>query len=287
MNTSPTQSFHRYVINFGQMTLEEAERWPDLLSIIREKVKPERDKNNREQYRKYWWHFGEKRPALYDAIRDLPRCLVCAVVSKHLMFSFQPTDRVFSHKLFVCPLPSYSSFAVLQSRVHLAWTWLLSSTLEERLNYSASDCFENFPFPKPDPGAVIPELETIGQTLYDTRARYMVDTSQGLTQTYNKLKDPACDEPPVLELRRLHEELDRQVLHAYGWDDIVVPSYCPLTPADQKALESFEEEVIDRLFLLNAQRAEEERALGRQSKKSRSAEKGAIPSPAQKKVLLE
>ena len=74
------------------------------------------------------------------------------------------------------------------------------------------DCFETFPFPNPDPRSVIPELEAIGQQLYEARAQYMVDTNQGLTKTYNALKNPACDEPRILELRRLHEEMDRAVL---------------------------------------------------------------------------
>jgi len=42
VNTSPTHSPSRYVINFGTMTLEEARAWPDLLAIVETKVKPER-----------------------------------------------------------------------------------------------------------------------------------------------------------------------------------------------------------------------------------------------------
>jgi hypothetical protein len=86
--------------------------------------------------------------------------------------------------------------------------------------------FETFPFLKPDPRTVIPELEDVGQRLYETRARYMIDTNQGLTKTYNALKDPACNDPRILELRRLHEEMDGAVLEAYGWGDISVPPYC-------------------------------------------------------------
>jgi len=48
VNTSPTQSFDRCVINFGEMSLEEAEKWPALIQILREKVKPERDKVKRD-----------------------------------------------------------------------------------------------------------------------------------------------------------------------------------------------------------------------------------------------
>jgi hypothetical protein len=264
VNTSPTQDPDRYVINFGQMSLEEAQRWPDLLSIVREKVKPERDLNKREVRREYWWRFGETAPALYESIVRLERCLVTSRVTKHLCFSFQPTDRVLSERVYVFPLSAYTPFAILQSRVHEPWTRLLSSTLEDRLNYSASDCFETFPFPKPDPHTVIRPIETIGERLYTARAKYMVDTNQGLTQTYNQLKDPTCDEPPIVKLRALHEDMDRAVLEAYGWSDLMVPPFCPKTPEDQRALELFQDAVIDRLFLLNGERSAEERLLGAQ-----------------------
>jgi hypothetical protein len=32
----------------------------------------------------------------------------------------------------------------------------------------------------------------------------MVDTNQGLTKTYNALKDTECGDPRILELRALH-----------------------------------------------------------------------------------
>lgn len=129
------------------------------------------------------------------------------------------------------------------------------------LNYSASDCFENFPFPQPDPRTVIPSLEGIGERLYEARAAYMVETQQGLTKTYNALKDPGCDDPRILELRQLHEAMDRAVLDAYGWSDVAVPPFCPTTEQDQAALQTFEDEVIDRLYVLNAERAAEEQRL--------------------------
>lgn len=270
VNTSPTQAFERYVINFGTMSLEEAERWPDLIAIVREKVKPERDKNNREVRKKYWWRFGEVAPALYEAIGPLKRCLVNSRHTKHLVFAFQPTERVFSEALYVYPFEDNAHFAVLQSRIHEPWARLLSSSLEDRLRYAASDCFETFPFPRDatlGPGSVI---ERAGKTLYEKRAKYMVDTQQGLTQTYNQLKDPQCTEPRVEELRRLHEAMDRAVLDAYGWKDIEVPPYgTPVTHEERKALERFEDEVIDRLFELNSQRAAEERVNGLRDRKSR------------------
>jgi len=264
INTDPTQSHDRYVICFAQMAIDEAEGWPDLLAIVRQKVKPERDRNTRASYRERWWQFGEYRPGLFEAIAKLDRCLVTSRHSKHLCFSFQPTDRIFSEATIVFALSSFTSFAIVQSRIHEAWTRLLSSSMgrDNQLRYAASDCFENYPFPQPDPRVQIPALEAVGDQLYALRARYMVDTTQGLTDTYNQLKDPSCDEPRIVTLRCLHEEMDRAVLAAYGWSDLTVPPFCPKNPEEQAALERFQDAVIDRLFVLNAERAAEEQRLG-------------------------
>ena len=251
----------RYVINFAQMTLDESARWPDLLNIVRRLVKPERDSNARANYRDLWWQYGEYRPGLYSAIRGAERCLVTMRVKKHNTFTFVPANTVFANTLYVFALRGFTPFALLQSRLHDIWARRLSSTLEDRLNYSASDCFENYPFPGVEPRAIISALEDIGQRLYDIRAKYMLDEQVGLTITYNRLKDPSVTDERIVGLRHLHEEMDAVVLAAYGWSDIPVPPFCIATDADQKALDGFEGEVINRLFALNAERAEQERVL--------------------------
>jgi hypothetical protein len=137
------------------------------------------------------------------------------------------------------------------------------------LNYSASDCFENFPFPRSDPRVALPALEGIGRRLYDARATYMVETQQGLTQTYNRLKDPDCNDPEIVHLRELHLEMDRAVLTAYGWTDLIdkVPPFTtPQTEAHKVAVAAFEDAVIDRLFALNAERAAAEALAGKGTK---------------------
>lgn len=292
INTSPTQDFDRYVVHFGTMDLEEAERWPDLIGIVRQKVKPERDvlKDNTDGRRRkaYWWQFGRDTPALYSAIRPLRRCLVTSRVTKHLCFSFQPTNRIFSERIVAFPFEGYGPFAVLQSRVHAFWVRLLSSTLEDRLNYAPSDCFENFAFPTRDPRGVPSALEVAGERLYTARARFMAETEQGLTKTYNRLSDRECMDHAVVALRALHEELDRAVLSAYRecarWPVISVPPYgVPVTPEDERKLEAFEDEVIDRLFQLNEERAAAERPAvacprARRAAKKPTAKKDEGPS---------
>ena len=57
--------------------------YPDCLSIVETKVRPEREKNNRKVYRDRWWQYAEKRPELYATIQNFDRFLVHPLTSKH------------------------------------------------------------------------------------------------------------------------------------------------------------------------------------------------------------
>ncbi len=234
----------RCVISFGDMTLEEAERWPTLMGLVRALVKPERDRNNRQGYRRYWWRHGENRPGLYRTIAPLERCLVCARVTKYGLFAMQPANRVFSEKIVVFPLDDWPSFATLQSRVHETWAWDQSTTMKTDLSYTPSRCFETFPFPRPTPEQT-EALTTTGEALYTLRHQLMVQLQEGMTKIWNRLHDPHEDHPGILRLRTARDAMDRAVLAAYGWSD--------LAPDDKDA-------ILTRLRRLNAERAAEEAA---------------------------
>jgi hypothetical protein len=285
LTTSPEQGPARYVINFGKRSLEEAEGWPALISIIRNKVKPDREATRLTtgpggHGKKYWWQYISRCDPLYESIRASQRCLAISQTAKHLAFSWQPTTRVFGHSTYVIAYDSTEHFAILQSRIHESWARLLSSSLEDRLRYTPSDCFETFPFPIVDDSNDISFVAKLGQELYDARARYMADEQIGLTIIYNQIKDPSCNNARIIELRKLHEKLDREVLNAYGWTDIDVPPFCPVNEAGQQQLAIFENAVTDRLFALNAKRAEEEllRGIGTNKKGASAKESSATGS---------
>jgi len=231
VNSSPTHVHHRFAINFGERSEEDCRReWPELMAIVERKVKPERMKNNREGYLRYWWHHGEKRPGLYSAIAGCERVLVIPCVSNTLAFASLKRSVVFSHKLIVFPLQEACAMALVQSRIHEFWARGFASSMKDDLNYSPTDCFETFPFPTAllDSAATDPahesirqSLEAIGERYHQFRAELMVANNEGLTSTYNRFHDPAETSPELLGLRRLHGEMDQAVLNAYGWSDVL------------------------------------------------------------------
>jgi hypothetical protein len=260
VNTEPDQSSPEWVINLSGLPENQARTFRGLFGHLNDTVRLQRAGTQYENVP--FWEYQCARANLYSRLRELPSCIVTAQTTKYPIFSFQPVRRVFTAKLFVFPIHCHSGFATLQSRVHESWAWLMGSTMKEDLSYTAATCFQPFPFPRPDPRTVIPDVEAAGQAFYEARARFMIETDQGLTKTYNALKNPESTDPAVLELRRLTEAMDRAVLDAYGWTDLDVPPYCPKTPAERAAHKAFEDEVIDRLYVLNAERAREEQRLG-------------------------
>jgi hypothetical protein len=319
VNSSPIHAHHRYVINFGELSEEEARAWPDLMSIIEQKVKPERmnlNMNTADGRRRAntWWQWGRYTPALFRAIKGLDRVLVCCIVSKYLSFAFLPTKMVYSHKLNVFALEKYSSFGILQGRIHEVWAWFFSSTMKDDLNYSPSDCFEPFPFP--ENWETNPDLEEIGQKYYEFRAALMIRNNQGLTDTYNRFHDPDENDPDILKLRELHIKMDAAVLAAYGWTDISTTCEFRLDYEDegttslvlsgQTDFESTEgqrkrkkpwryrwpaithDEVLARLLELNQQRHEAETLKGQATKKKKATpKKSKSTTPKKLKGVLK
>ncbi len=98
----PSHQNHRFVINFGDDTLETVEQeWPELLAIVKINVKPSRDKQKRPIYKSNWWLHSERQRALYDSVKNLDRVLVAgAKASAHFAFAFLPANMVLASEKF-------------------------------------------------------------------------------------------------------------------------------------------------------------------------------------------
>ncbi|MBI5485738.1 MAG: restriction endonuclease [Deltaproteobacteria bacterium] len=277
LNTSPDQSPTRWVINFFDWSLEEAERYRDCMSILREKVYPDRLRSPRRDEREKWWQHTRPRPELYRAIAALKRVLVLARVSRTVAFVWLPKGWVYNEKTVVVATDIDGIFAILQSAFHERWAWKFSSTLKADLSYAPSDCFETFPFP-----ASLGGLDDVGVRYHEHRRQLMLADNEGLTATYNRFHDPAEKEPGIQKLRDLHVEMDLAVRDAYGWTDLDLEhGWIETKTSEEKKekktgkvrtvaksewryaiSEKARREVLRRLFELNHQRYAEEVAAG-------------------------
>ena len=273
VNTSPTHGHHRYVINFGERSEDESRRhFPDLLAILEEKVKPsrlastERSKSGHGRRAAVWWQFMHHAKDLYSSTAGLERVLVNSQVSSNVQFTFLSPKMVYAHTLNVYALATNAALCALQSRPHEIWARFFGSSLEDRLRYTPSDCFETFPFP--EGWETHPALEAVGKSYYECRAALMVANDEGMTRTYNRFRDIYEVDRRIAELRELHAAMDRAVLDAYGWTDI--PTDCDFLldyeideatwgrkkkPYRYRWPDAVRDEVLARLLALNAERA--------------------------------
>ncbi len=275
INSRPDQSPSRWVINFHDWPLEQAETYPDCMKIVLEKVKPERDRNNRKIRKERWWQFAERASALYSTIADMKRVLVVAQVSSvHAPVFYEP-GIVFSMMVIVLTLETNNEFAVVQSTLHESWVKAYSSSLETRQRYTPSDCFETFPFP-----LNMDSLYDIGERYYTHRQSIMLARQEGLTKTYNRFHDARETAQDILRLRELHREMDEAVARAYGWDDVRLEHGFHETKQGLRYTisEAARREALDRLLLLNHQRHAEEEQAGLFEQKGAKGTKGARSS---------
>lgn len=274
VNDNPIQAPHRFAINFFDRSEDECRRrWPELMAIVEEKVKPDRDKQNRKALRERWWQYAEKRPGLVAATANYDRVLVTAQTTHWLSFSFLPTGMVYGHTLVVFPSDSIGLFATLQARPHEVWTRFFAATMRDDLRYLPTDCFASFPLP--DGWHAASSISEVGCHYYNLRATLMERLDRGLTRTYGLFHDPTEQSADITTLRELHAEMDRAVLDAYGWTDI--PTDCEFLldyevdddntgrkkkPWRYRWPDDVHDEVLARLLALNAERAAQEQRSG-------------------------
>jgi hypothetical protein len=298
---------NRFVIFLSDLKFEsELEQYGPLEKIVREKVKPVRDAlgNNpvNAPLKKRWWTYQAHRPDFYEKIASMKRLLCICRHTHSFAISFVKPGPVFGESVVLFSLSSNNSFSLLQSQGHEVWARFFSSTIGDALRYSPSDCFETFPFPA---GFETNEaLEVAGREYYEFRAALMVRQNEGLTKTYNRFHDPEESSADIHQLRQLHAQMDAAVLTAYGWTDLLPKCTCEfLLDYEDEESESAEEsggrkkkkpwryrwpdevrdEVLARLLILNAERAEEERiaagaAALTQPKKPRGKKSSAAPA---------
>ncbi len=300
LNNDSEQKPSRWVINFFDWDEEKAKTYPDCYQIIEKLVKPERQRwkiDNRgneivgtfalrKPLPQKWWIYGEKRPALYNAISELDQVMVIAQVSKTLAFTFVPKNQVISMMCIVLTFDDDLHFGLLQNSIHQSWVQKYASALKSDTRYTPSDVFETFPLPK-IPDDIKSNLEALSKSYFLKRKELMQRIEIGLTKTYNLFHDNNLNDgnniwlkkhlqkydeinyseikDNINKLRDLQVRLDNIVLSSYGWSDLNLKhdfyALEHLTGNDRTRFTihpDVRKEILKRLLLLNHQHYNEE-----------------------------
>ena len=269
------------VIDLYPLSADEVrDRFPKVYQHVVEHVKPERETNREDYRRTYWWWFGRKNTLLRGFTEGIPRFIATAETSKHRFFQFLDRNIRPDNRLVCIGVSRPSMLAVLSSRIHVLWSLAVGGVLEDRPIYTKSVTLDPYPVAMENGSK---QLDSLGDRLDSFRKRRLAEhDSLSMTALYNALErlrelENRCDVPPlsakekdiheaglVSVLKDIHDDIDRVVLGAYGWADLIPalvgrPGATVPSPHKTSEQEEAEEELLKRLVALNQKRAEEER----------------------------
>jgi methylase of polypeptide subunit release factors len=221
-----------WVIDFNDMSIEEAGDYKLPFERVKEKVKPERDENKEKLRRINWWKHGRSRPIMRKALSDLSCYFAIPKVAKYIVFSPVDVSILPCEANMVIASDDYYILGILNSNIHRLWVKAQSSTLEDRTRYTNTTCFETFPFPQnPGVGAsrrggsrtaptsrnaptgtIVEQIRNKTIELHQYRTEQMSKKQWGITQLYN-----AYFHEPASKLYQLHQQLDALVMQAYNF----------------------------------------------------------------------
>lgn len=287
--------------------------YPDCLSIIEFHVKPERLKQNRDIRKIYWWLHAERAKKLYKTASKTEYIIGRSLTSKYHYSCLIEGNIVIDQTIIVWCFLLNNISNCIQSTIHFEWSKKESADMMGTgSRYNISKGFETFPFPESFDHSsenigknyhfhrkqLMKNIKLgITKTYNAFHAKGILNginndelkgyTSKAIEKQYGKevwnlwshlQKTPnTCTIEEaiagIIELRRLHVEMDNAVLEAYGWNvdsekwgkaiklahDFYGVDYLPendrvrftISPAARK-------EILKRLLLLNHERYEEE-----------------------------
>ncbi len=126
---------------------------------------------------------------------------------RYIPMGFMTPDIMASDLVFIIPNASLFHLGVLTSNVHMSWMRAVCGRLEMRYRYSKDVVYNNFPWPTPTEEQKA-KIERTAQTILDARALY---PDSSLADLYDEVTMPP-------ELRKAHQENDKAVMRAYGFD---------------------------------------------------------------------
>ena len=225
-------------------------------------------------------------PHLFRETQNPEQFMVVPKVSsenrRYVPMGFFDKNTISTDLNFIIPNVTLYHFGVLTSNVHMAWMRAVCGRLKSDYRYSKDIVYNNFPWPDLTPNPLSPDgdiplsplhcgegrggrlaqasrgrevrskIERTAQAILDARALY---PDSSLADLYDEVTMPP-------ELRRAHQNNDRAVMEAYGFD------WRNMT----------ESECVAELFKLYSKLVDEEKATVAPARRKRSTRSRVAPS---------
>lgn len=126
---------------------------------------------------------------------------------RYIPLGFVGPEVISSNAVFIIPEATIFHFGILMSNVHNAWMRTTCGRLKSDYRYSKEIVYNCFPWPTPTDEQRV-KIEQTAQAILDARALY---PDSSLADLYDETTMPP-------ELRKAHQQNDKAVMRAYGFD---------------------------------------------------------------------
>jgi SAM-dependent methyltransferase len=231
----------RYVIDFGDRDVLDAQQFAGCFAIVEAKVLPARQKSalleeerNKEARTEdanahvthdhaaalsHWWQLFRRRREMLSAVSKLTRYVACVRVTKRPIFEFIDPSIHPNDSLQVFPVEDDYSFGILQSDIHWEWFVARCSTLKRDFRYTSNTVFDPFPWPQEPTAAQVRAIAKAAVNLRELRHQLREKHGLSLRGLYR-----AIEKPGKHALADAQEKLSESVKTAYGMrasDDVL------------------------------------------------------------------
>jgi type II restriction/modification system DNA methylase subunit YeeA len=234
LTDNPQGKPSRWIIDFNNMSLEDASEYKLPFEHIKVNVKPEREINRDKKARDFWWMFLRPRPEMRTAIESLACYFTIPRHSKWFIFLPAKKEWLPADSTTVVASDDFYILGILTSKIHRLWIKAQSSTLKGDTRYTHNTCFETFPFPQTPSQELVEKIRQTANELHEYRSQQMEKKQWGITKLYNQFFNE-----PSSQLYQLHQKLDKLVMEAYHFQ------------AD--------DDILEKLLTLNLELAEKEK----------------------------
>ncbi len=222
ITTYALRMVNRWALDIGDRSLQEIhENYPVAYRFLHEVVKPTRTPESLKSYDGLidrWWQFWNHRADLMRRLRRQEKFIAFSKVTKHPVCMLAPSGWIYTNKVILVGLERPDLMAICLSSPFRAWVEKYSGAgLGTTFQLSIRESLDTFPLPQ---RRVSQRGVSFATRFNELSIEWCRSCDSGLTEMMNAVHRPGITDGMIVELRECLQQIDGEVLKAYGWDDL-------------------------------------------------------------------